>query len=354
MANEQVMVAPEQPTEKKKRHASQKARRITADIIVYIILTVMAIVWILPILWVVLQSFTGEYVMSRSRWFPAVWDFQVVEGGGVVLADGTVRTFNYTLGAFGNYRFLFTNLQYSTNNLVEKSFYNFFGYVNNGQFMPGGFINTLVIAAFVAVFSTLLTLMTSYAFSRLRFKSRTLMMRIIMILGMFPGFIGLIVLYALFFKIFEWQASIWLLIFIYCGGAGMGYYISKGFFDTISKAIDEAAMIDGATRFQIFYKITMPLSKPIITYTVLTAFMSPWAEYITANYMLGGQNPDKTNWTLPLILYQMIHSDQLAANDRYWGQFCAGAVVVAIPTTILFLFMQKNYVGGVTGGAVKG
>lgn len=161
MATNSAMVA--QPTEKKQRHASQKARRITADVIVYIILTVMAIAWIMPIVWVVLQSFTGEYVGSRSRWFPAIWDFQVVDGGGVIMPDGSMRTFNYTLGFFGNYRLLFTNQQYSTNNVIEKSFYNFFGYVNDaGQFMPGGFINTLLIAIFVAVFSTLLTLMTSY------------------------------------------------------------------------------------------------------------------------------------------------------------------------------------------------
>ena len=350
MANEIQAVAV--PT-KEKRHASQRTRRIVADVIVYTLLVVMSIVWILPILWIVLQSFTGEYGQSMSKWVPGIWDWEVIEGN-TIIYNGQLKTFNYTLGPFGNYVMLFQNLVYNTQNKVGPSDYNFIGYVADGHFYMGGFLNTLVIAAFCAILSTMLTLMTSYAFSRLRFKGRQGMMRLIMIIGMFPGFLGLVVLYALFFKVLGWQSNIWLLILIYSGGAGMGYYISKGFFDTISKAIDEAAMIDGATRFQIFYKITMPLSKPIITYTILTSFMAPWAEYITANYMLGGQNQQKDNWTLPLILYHMLNRDELQLRTRYWGQFCAGAVIIAIPTSILFAFMQKNYVGGVTGGAVKG
>ena len=349
MANE-TLVAPQQ---KPVRHASQKTRRIVADVIVYALLVVMSIAWVLPIVWVLLQSFTGEAGDSISKWVPGIWDWEVIEGN-TIEYGGRLRTFDYTLGAFGNYRFLFTNQVYSVNNLVEASSYNFMGYVKDGVFYLGGFPNTLLIAIFAAIFSTLLTLMTSYGFSRLRFKGRSMMMRVIMILGMFPGFLGLVILYALFRKILGLPGNIGLLIVIYSAGAGMGYYISKGFFDTISKQIDEAAMIDGATRFQIFYKITMPLSKPIITYTVLTAFMAPWAEYITANYILGPQNPVKDNWTLPLILYKMLNAGQLAERPRYWGQFCAGAVIVAIPTSILFMFMQKNYVGGVTGGAVKG
>ena len=342
------------PAPKQKRHASQKTRRIIADIIVYTILVVMAIAWVLPILWIVLQSFTGEPTnTSMGKWIPEIWDFEVVKGNTIVYGS-SLYTFGYDLGPFGNYRFLFSNLVYSAEKGIEPSAYNFFGYVDGGRFIPGGFVNTLMIAILAAVFSTLLTLMTSYAFSRLRFKGRTFIMKLIMILAMFPGFLGLVILYALFFKIFKFEHSIWLLVFIYSGGAGMGYYISKGFFDTISKQIDEAAMIDGATKFQIFYKITIPLSKPIITYTVLTSFMSPWAEYITANYMLGGQNLEKSNWTLPLILYKMLNAGELSDRPRYWGQFCAGAVIIAIPTSLLFMVMQKNYVGGVTGGAVKG
>lgn len=343
----------------KKHYGSMKAKRIAGNTAIYILLAVMSIIWLLPIVWIVLQSFTGEGDLSRGKWFPAVWDWQVVNGASVNVG-GSTRTFDYTLGWFGNYIFLFTNKVYSSLGTVDMSSYNFFGYADSAGFHPGGFLNTLFIAIIVAVISTLFVLSTSYAFSRLRFKGRTFMMKLIMVLGMFPGFLGLIILYNLFKMLHtdfgnDWfYQNIWALILIYSGGAGMGYYISKGFFDTISKQIDEAAMVDGATRSQIFWKITLPLSKPIVVYTVLTSFMGPWAEYITASYILGGQTPAKDNWTVPLILYQMINASQLSERPPYWGQFCAGAVVVAIPTTILFMIMQKYYVSGVTGGAVKG
>ncbi len=351
---ENTAIAAKRQPEAKQHHASQKARTIAGTTIIYILLAIMGIVWILPIVWVVLQSFTGQASQSAGRLFPTLWDFQVVEGAVV----GNRDPFTYTLGWFGNYRLLFMN-KVAKDGIIQDSIYNFFAYVADGKLYFGGFMNTLLISVLVAIISTLLVLSTSYAFSRLRFKGRTMMMRLIMILGMFPGFLGLIILYNMFALLNEagfsvFYRSIWALILVYSGGAGMGYYISKGFFDTISKQIDEAAMVDGATRFQIFYKITMPLSKPIIVYTVLTSFMSPWAEYITASYLLGGQTPEKDNWTVPLILYQMINNSELTNRPPYWGQFCAGAVIVAIPTSILFIFMQKYYVSGVTGGAVKG
>lgn len=342
-----------------KHYGSMKTRRIAGNTAIYVLLAVMSIIWLLPIVWIILQSFTGEADLSRGKWLPDVWDWQVVNGGSVTVG-GTTRTFNYTLGWFGNYLFLFTNQVYGSLGQVGTSSYNFFGYSDGSGFHPGGFLNTLFISIIVAIISTLFVLSTSYAFSRLRFKGRTFMMKLIMVLGMFPGFLGLIILYNLFkmlytdFNIAWFYQNIWALILIYSGGAGMGYYISKGFFDTISKQIDEAAMVDGATRSQIFWKITLPLSKPIVVYTVLTSFMGPWAEYITASFILGGQSPVKDNWTVPLILYQMINASQLTERPPYWGQFCAGAVVVAIPTTILFMIMQKYYVSGVTGGAVKG
>lgn len=347
----------------KKFHTSQKALRITSTTLIYILLAVMSIIWILPIVWLVLQSFTGEGIQSSSKFIPSIWDFQVIEGQPNPLNPSV--TYRYTLGPFGNYLFLFTNKIYSaTSSRVQDSAFNFFGYVDRtGRLCFGGFSNTLIIAVITTIISTFFVLCTSYAFSRLRFKGRTFMMRLIMILGMFPSFLGLVILYNLFCILNQagvtvFYRSIWGLILIYSGGAGMNYYISKGFFDTISKQIDEAAMVDGATRFQIFYKITMPLSKPIIIYTVLTSFMGPWAEYITASYILGPSNSAKDNTTVALILYRMIVAGQggldLQALPNYWASFCAGAIVVALPTTILFLFMQKYYVSGVTGGAVKG
>jgi arabinogalactan oligomer / maltooligosaccharide transport system permease protein len=335
--------------EKKKHHANQRVGRTIGNIVVYAILIVMSVMWLLPIVWLLLQSFSGDSgVKSLSKLWPTNW-------------------------TWNNYYYLLTDqvLKVGAKN-PTPSFYNFFWRIATasdpsgkpaGTFIPGAFIYTVIVAILVAVISTLFCLATSYAFSRLRFKGRTAMMKTILILGMFPGFLGLIVLYAMFKMIglvgMKDQSSIgpmWALIIIYSGGAGMGYYISKGFFDTISKQIDEAAMVDGATRFQIFYKITLPLSKPIVVYTILTSFMGPWAEYITASYMFpgGAQNYTYGNpMTVAVLLKDMLDSTS-NQKTNYWKQFCAGAIIVAIPTSLLFIALQKNYVSGVTGGAVKG
>jgi len=329
-----------------KKRGSQKTGRIIGDVVVYLILTVMAVIWLLPIVWLVMQSFSGEAgTKSLTKFIPGEW-------------------------SLNNYIWLFQN----KSNATTHSAYIFFGRIATandpsgkaaGTFIPGAFIYTFIIAILTMIISTLFTLATSFAFSRLRFKGRTCMMKTILVLGMFPGFLGLIVLYAVFrmlglvgnnnFRI----GPMWALVILYSGGAGMGYYISKGFFDTIPKAVDEAAMVDGATRFQIFYKITLPLSKPIVVYTALTSFMGPWAEYITASYMStgGAQNynyGDPT--TVAVLLNSMLGNGAGTTNNRstYWKQFCAGAVIVAIPTALLFIILQKNYVSGVTGGAVKG
>ena len=315
---------------KKKHEASLKRRRIISNVVVYILLAVMSVVWLLPILWLVLQSFNAEEgTAGLTRLVPQVW--------------GTV-----------NFTDLITNMVWN-NGKYHESAYIFLFKVDeaSGQVYLGSFIYTLIVAALTSLISTLLVLATSYAFSRLRFKSRAMMMRVILLLGMFPGFLGLIVLYEMF-KMWDMIGNVWTLIIIYSGGAGMGYYISKGFFDTISKQIDEAAMIDGATRFQIFYKITLPLAKPIIVYQILTSFMGPWGEYITSSYLLREiQNGASGS---PVTVAPQLNA-MLGTNDdlrQYWGQFCAGAVLVAVPTSILFIILQRNYVGGVTGGAVKG
>ena len=321
---------------KKKHEASLKRGRIISNIVIYIILSVMAIIWLLPIVWLVLQSLNVEYGSAGlNKLYPEQW--------GIL-----------------NYRDLFEN-QYFTGRfrsngepIYAKSAYIFFLKVENGAVYFGSFFYTLFVAIISSLISTLFVLATSYAFSRLRFKARAGMMRIILLLGMFPGFLGLIVLFEIF-NLIGMNENIWSLVIVYSGGAGMGYYISKGFFDTISKQIDEAAMIDGATRFQIFYKITLPLAKPIIVYQVLTSFMGPWAEFMTSNYLLRSPQNGTTHTpaTVAPQLQNMLNSD-LQSKNNYWGQFCAGAVIVAIPTSILFLILQKNYVGGVTGGAVKG
>ena len=213
----------------------------------------------------------------------------------------------------------------------------------------GWYGNTLVIALFTAVLQTIIVLSVSYALSRLRFKGRKLIMNAVLVLGLFPGFLTMITLYFLLKQLgLTQEGAVPGLILIYVASSGMGYYISKGFFDTIPKSLDESARIDGATRFQVFLKIIMPLAKPIVIYTVLMAFMAPWGDYVFASYIAFGSEP---NYNVAVGLYRWVN---VADYQGYFTRFCAGGVLVALPITALFLALQRYYVEGVTGGAVKG
>ena len=281
---------------------SYKLKRNISNTIIYIILTVSAIIWIMPLAWLVMTSFRGETQVYIPYIFPKEWTFD-------------------------NYIRLFT----------DTSVVNY----------PRWFLNTLVVAACSCVISTVAVLMVSYTFSRLRFKSRKKFLNIGMILGMFPGFMTMIAVYYLL-KAMGLTQNLVSLIIVYSADAALGYFIAKGFFDTIPRALDEAATIDGATKNQIFWKIILPMSKPIVVYTVLTSFTGPWADFILARVIMG-DNID--NYTIALGLWKMVDKQYI---DKYFLNFCAGAVVIAIPITALFLKMQKYYVEGVTGGAVKG
>lgn len=195
----------------------------------------------------------------------------------------------------------------------------------------------------------MIVLCMSYTLSRFRFKMRQPLMKFMLILGMFPGMLSMIILYRVLKDLGLTQENATPgLILVYVASSGMGYYVSKGFFDTIPMSLDEAARIDGATRAQILYKIILPLSKPIVIYTVLTAFMGPWGDYVFARYIAFGASAGKN---VAVGLYDWLSKDQISNN---YTMFCAGGVLVALPVTILFMFLQKYYVEGVTGGAVKG
>ncbi len=281
---------------------NNKMRSKISNGFVYLILSIMSVIWLLPIAWLLLISFREEagaftpYIMPKG----------------------------YT---FANYTKLFT----------DTSVFNY----------PRWYANTFVVAIFSCIISSLFILAVSYALSRLRFKARKPIMNITLILGMFPGFMSMIAVYHIL-KAIGLDQTLAGLIFIYSAGAGLGYFIAKGFFDTIPRALDEAATIDGATKNTIFWKIILPMSKPIITYTVLMAFMAPWVDFIFASVIM---KDNYNNYTIALGLYRMLERENLY---RYFTQFCAGAVLIAIPITILFMIMQKNYVEGITGGAVKG
>ena len=209
-------------------------------------------------------------------------------------------------------------------------------------------LNTFVVASASCLLSTLFILMVSYALSRLRFKMRKPIVNVFLVLGMFPGFMSMIAIYFIL-KAMGLTNSLVALVLVYSGSAALSYYICKGFFDTIPKAMEEAAILDGASRFMIFRKIILPLSKPIIVYTILTSFIAPWCDFIFVNTIIS----DREKYTVALGLYKMINAEKNSFNDNF-TVFCAGAFVVGTIIVALFMSMQKYYVEGITSGAVKG
>jgi len=281
---------------------NMKARERFGNGIIYAVLSFLSFIWLLPIVWLVLVSFRAEPGAYTDYIFPKT----------------------YTLD---NYIKLFTDTQ-------------LFNY-------PRWFMNTLIVAIVTCAVSTIIVLLTSYALSRLRFKLRKPMMNVALVLGMFPGFMSMIAVYHIL-KAFGLTQSLFALVLVYSGGAALGYYISKGFFDTIPKSIDESAMLDGASKNTIFWKITLPLSKPIVVYTILTSFIAPWMDFIFVSVIM---KDNYENYTVALGLFQMLSRENIY---QYFTRFAAGAVLIAIPITLLFIYMQKYYISGITGGSVKG
>ena len=283
-----------------KRHMGLKASRTISNTIIYIILILMSVIWLIPFICIVLQSFRVESTWQVGYVIPKQWGWD-------------------------NYIALW-----------------------NSDFRKW-YLNTFLIALIVAVLQTVIVLCMSYTLSRFRFKLRDGLMRFMLILGMFPGMLTMIILYRVLKDLGMTEANaVPGLILVYVASSGMGYYVSKGFFDTIPKSLDEAARVDGATRFQVLTKIILPLAKPIVIYTILTAFMAPWGDFVFARYISFG-NPFGMN--VAVGMYNWLNKDMI--NSCY-TMFCAGGVIVALPVTILFMCLQKYYVEGVTGGAVKG
>ena len=208
--------------------------------------------------------------------------------------------------------------------------------------------NTLLVSVCSCALSTLFILMVSYALSRLRFTFRRPIMNVLLVLGMFPGFMSMIAVYFIL-KAMGLTNSLLALILVYSGSAGLSYYICKGFFDTVPRAMEEAGILDGASQLIIFWKIILPLAKPIIVYTVLTSFISPWCDFIFVNTIIS----DRNLYTVSLGLYKMINAEKNSFNDNF-TVFCAGAFIVGGIIVTLFMSMQRYYVEGVTSGAVKG
>lgn len=281
-------------------------RKLTiGDIFVHIGLGLLAIIWVFPILYLVLISFRGETGSYTSTFFPKT----------------------YTLN---NYIRLFT----------ETELFDF----------PRWFANTFIVAVFTCILSTFFLVSIAYAMSRLRFKLRKPFLNIALILGMFPGFMSMIAVYYILKAVGLTEGSLKLvaLVLVYSGGASiLSFYVAKGFFDTIPKTIDEAAYVDGATKWNTFTRIILPLSRPIVIYTVLTSFMAPWLDFIFAKVIVG---TNAKYYTVAIGLWNMLEKENIT---NWYTRFFAGAVCVSIPIAILFLIMQRFYTDGMTG-AVKG
>jgi len=266
----------------------------------YLLLTLLSIAWLFPIAWVVLTSFRGEGTAFVGYIIPKTFTL-----------DNYAKLFNNEAFPFAKW-----------------------------------FLNTFIVAAATCVVSTFITVVMAYSLSRIKFKFRNGFLKLALILNMFPGFMSMIAIYYIL-KALNLTQTLFALVLVYSAGAALGFYIAKGFFDTVPYSLDESAMIDGATRKDIFFKITLPLSKPIIVYTALTAFIGPWMDFIFAKVILGDAT-DK--YTVAIGLFSMLAQDRI---NVWFKSFAAGSVLIAIPITLLFMYMQKYYVEGITSGSVK-
>ena len=278
-------------------------RKKTGDAISYILLAVLGALWVLPILYLV-------YTALRVN--PSTGIINSLYPNGLRLG-------------LGNFVRLIT----------DTPFMRWLG-------------NTLLVAVSSCALTTAFILMVSYALSRMRFRFRRPIMNILLVLGMFPGFMSMIAVYFIL-KAMGLTNSLLALILVYSGSGALSYYICKGFFDTLPKAMEEAAILDGASQFTVFWKIVMPLAKPIVVYTVLTAFISPWCDFIFVNTIIS----DRNLYTVSLGLYKMINAEKNSFNENF-TIFCAGAFIVGGIIVTLFMSMQRYYVDGVTAGSVKG
>ncbi|WP_028544022.1 sugar ABC transporter permease [Paenibacillus taiwanensis] len=206
------------------------------------------------------------------------------------------------------------------------------------------YLNTLKIATLNMIFGVILVVMTAYALSRFRFYGRKNLMSGMLVLGMFPGFMSMIAIYILLMQLNLLDTHL-ALILVYSAGAPLGAFVVKGFFDTIPKSLEESARIDGATHWTVFIKIMLPLSKPMITYIGLMTFAGAWGDFIFARLVLR----TKEKWTLAIGLWDMVNN----ASSNF-TMFAAGAVLIAIPIALLYLFLQRFLVEGLTAGASKG
>ncbi|MCI8434594.1 MAG: sugar ABC transporter permease [Clostridia bacterium] len=273
-----------------------KLHKAVDAVLTYCILIAVCAIFLFPILWLVLASFskTGS-IYSFKGFFPSAYSFD-------------------------SFRKLFT----------DTEMYNY----------PRWFGNTLVVSLGSSLLGTALTILTAYCMSRFRFKSRKAIMKATLVLGMFPSFMTMTAVYLLMTQ-FNLINQHFGLILIYSAGAPMGYLTQKGFFDTISYSIDEAARIDGASNAQVFVRITLPLALPMIVYTLLSSFVWPWSDFILPKLLL----KNKELYTVAVGL--------MSLDNTEFSRFAAGAVFIAVPIVVFYFALSKFLISGMSAGAVK-
>jgi arabinogalactan oligomer/maltooligosaccharide transport system permease protein len=284
------------PPKRKKRLTF---RRAADNTLTYAALMAVSAVFLFPCLWLVLASFSKSGSLYDARgFFPASYSAQ--------------------------------------------TFVDLFTDDVNGLYPYGRwFMNTLYVASMSCLLGTTLVILTGYVMSRFRFKGRNAIKQLTLVLGMFPGFMGMTAIYIIMAQL-GLLNRLEALIFLYAGTAPMGYLLQKGYFDTIPFTIHEAARIDGANNWQIFRKVTLPLSKPMLVYTALTQFAWPWSDCLLPKLLL----KNREQWTVAVGLFNM--------PETHFSRFAAGSVFIAVPIVILFFCLVKNIVNGMTAGAVKG
>ena len=286
-----------------KKTRKMKDSRTSTIILHNLLIAVLAFIWLIPIIWLVCTSFSSYSGMNTSTFFPKEWS-----------------TIHYA-------------------KLFQPD--------TVAQF-PRWFMNTFIIACFTCVISTMFVLMVAYATSVMRFPMRKPLMNMAVILNLFPGMLAMIAVYFTL-KTFNLTNSYVGLIMVYSASAGLGYLIAKGFFDTVPRALCEAAQIDGCSEARIFWQIILPMSSPIVVYTVISSFLVPWMDFVYAKMILNAGV--SSQYTVAIGLYKMLDKSLI---NSYFTQFCAGGVLISVPISLLFYIMQKFYVEGITGGAVKG
>ncbi|QQJ59858.1 sugar ABC transporter permease [Staphylococcus pseudintermedius] len=254
--------------------------------------------------------------------YPLLWTFGISFNPGTTLYGAKMIPDNAT---FANYIYLLTD--------------------ENSQYLTW-YKNTLLVASANALFSVIFVTLTSYAFSRYRFVGRKYGLITFLILQMFPVLMAMVAIYILLNTIGLLDSLLGLTL-VYIGGSiPMNAFLVKGYFDTIPKELDESAKIDGASHMRIFFQIMLPLAKPILAVVALFNFMGPFMDFILPKILL--RSPEK--YTLAVGLFNFINH-QYANN---FTVFAAGAIMIALPISIVFLFLQKYLVSGLTAGATKG